>query len=346
METTHNIDPIKINSALLAQLGRSIHGYDYVKERLIIALVADGHVLFRAVPGTGKTTLAKAMQASIKGARCARIQFTPDLMPGDVVGFELFNPREGRFEKRDGPIAGVHILLADEINRTQPKTQAALLEAMQERQVTVGGVTTRLEDPFLVIATQNPIEQEGTYPLPEALLDRFCFLIDLDYATAEDEVAMLGNIQVHGRDSQSAVEAVVSIDEIRQLREMARAVAANASEEAKRYIVSIVRATRPQDPLFTPVKNLRGHSFTDRVTLGASPRAEIWMLHTAAVRALLNGRSYIAPEDIRAVAHDVLRHRIGLNLSYTRTPDDSADSFISGVLRSAAVVSAGEFGKE
>jgi len=345
METRH-IEPGRINSALLTQLGRSIHGYDYVKERLIIALVADGHVLFRAVPGTGKTTLAKAMQAAIKDARCARIQFTPDLMPGDIVGFELYNPREGRFERRQGPIADVHIVLADEINRTQPKTQSALLEAMQERQITVGGVTTPLADPFLVIATQNPIEQEGTYPLPEALLDRFCFLVDLDYATADDEIAMLGNLQVHGRDSQSAIQSVVSLDEIRQLRQMANAVSAAASLEAKRYIVNIVRATRPVDPLFAQVVDDQGKTFADRVELGASPRAEIWMLHTAAVRALLCGRDYITAGDVRWIARDVLRHRVWLNSRAVRVQKLTVDQFIDAVLKSTAVVSADRFGQE
>ncbi len=291
---------------LYAELDKVIAGYKDVKIKMIHALLADGHVLLESVPGLAKTTLIAVLQAAIANSKRARIQMTMDLKPTDITGGRIFNPKTGEFEISTGPIIGVNLLLADEINRATPKAQGALLEAMQERRTTIAGQTFKLEDPFLVLATMNPIEQEGTYPLPEAQLDRFCFKLVLDYVSREDELKILENTAVHGRDPQSLITPVISTQEIIALRQHIL-TNVQVSRSASEYIVDIVRATRPRDPLF---KKLVADKLTGKVLIGASPRAQIWMRRTAQVKAYLSGRAFVTPEDIKYVAKDVLRHRI------------------------------------
>jgi MoxR-like ATPase len=291
---------------LYAELDKVIAGYKDVKIKVIHALLADGHVLLESVPGLAKTTLIAALQAAIANSKKARIQMTMDLKPSDIVGGRIFNLKTGEFEIATGPVIGVNLLLADEINRATPKAQGALLEAMQERKVTIAGHTFSLEDPFLVLATMNPIEQEGTYPLPEAQLDRFCFKLILDYVSREDEIKILENTAVHGRDAQNLVTPVISAEEIVALRKQ---ILANVkvSRSASEYIVDLVRATRPKDPLF---KKLVAKELTGKVRVGASPRAQIWIRRTAQVKAALSGRDFVTPDDVKYVAKDVMRHRI------------------------------------
>jgi MoxR-like ATPase len=283
-----------------AELSKVIVGLDEVIDELLLSVFARGHCLLVGVPGLAKTllihTLARTLSLSFN-----RIQFTPDLMPSDITGTEVIQEdratgtREFKFLK--GPVFA-NVILADEINRTPPKTQAALLEAMQERQVTVGGVRHTLPLPFFVLATQNPIEQEGTYPLPEAQLDRFMFLVRVHYPTEEEELDIVDRTT---RPAAPDVAAVLSGSEILELQEAVRRVP--VPDHALRYVLRLVRATRPgtdEAPDFV----------RDRVAWGAGPRASQYLVLAAKARALLRGRLYVSTEDVRAVAHPVLRHRV------------------------------------
>ena len=322
-----------IIKALKTELKKVISGYDDIQDAVIIALLADGHVLLESVPGLAKTTLIIALQAAISDSKRARIQMTPDLKPGDIVGTRIFNLKTGEFETVYGPVVGVNLLLADEINRATPKAQSALLEAMQERRVTVAGTAVTLEDPFLVLATMNPIEQEGTYPLPEAQLDRFCFKLRLDYVSRQDEVGILKNTSVHGRDAAGKIVPVISTGQIREIRKMIQEKVV-VSDAALEYIVDIVRATRPGDSLFNKYmkKDLDG-----KVQVGASPRAQIWIMRTAQVRAALANRSFVTPDDIKAVAPDVLRHRIILS-QVAQLEGYTTDTAVRAVLNNLRII--------
>lgn len=317
---------------LLAELDKVIAGYRDVKIKVIHALLADGHVLLESVPGLAKTTLIAALQAAISNSTKARIQMTPDLKPGDIVGTRVFNMKTGEFEIAPGPVIGVNLLLADEINRATPKAQSALLEAMQERKATIAGKTFELENPFLVLATMNPIEQEGTYPLPEAQLDRFCFKLVLDYVSREDEIRILENTAVHGRDPQKLVVPAISTQDILALRKQILD-GVTVSRSAHEYIVDLVRATRPGDRLFKLVEaELKG-----RVLVGASPRAQIWMRRTAQVRAYLAGRTHVTPDDIKYAAPDVMRHRIILTQE-SQLDGFTTDQVVRAVLNKVPVI--------
>jgi MoxR-like ATPase len=287
------------------ELGKVIVGQDKVLDEILISIFARGHCLLVGVPGLAKTlmisTLARCLTLSF-----SRIQFTPDLMPSDITGTEVIqedrSTGERRFRFLKGPIFA-NVILADEINRTPPKTQAALLEAMQERQVTAGGAKHPLDDPFFVLATQNPIEQEGTYPLPEAQLDRFMFNIQVDYPTEEEEVQIMKRTTTL---EESRVEPVLSGPDIQRLQEIVRRVP--IADEVIRYVLRLTRATRvskPEAPSF--VKEL--------LAWGAGPRASQYLILGGKARALLQGRPYVSAEDIREVAHPVLRHRILTNFS-------------------------------
>lgn len=287
------VDPLR------HEVGKVVVGQKNMVDTLLIGLLADGHVLLEGVPGLAKTlaihTLSKAVAVDFN-----RIQFTPDLLPADVVGTMIYNQKEEAFTVSRGPIFS-HFVLADEINRAPAKVQSALLEAMQERQVTIGAETFPLPQPFLVLATQNPVEQEGTYPLPEAQVDRFLLKTVIDYPTPEDEQQILRSQVASGPKPQ--VNAVVKPEQIRTARELVREV--YMDEKVERYIVNLVHATR------RPENHGLGH-LSPLISFGASPRASIGLAMAGKARAFMAHRGYVIPEDIRAVAMDVLRHRIGL----------------------------------
>jgi MoxR-like ATPase len=265
-------------------------------DRLLIGLLTDGHVLLEGVPGLAKTlavrTVARALDLSFQ-----RVQFTPDLLPADVIGTQIYNPRTGDFTVKQGPVFA-NVVLADEINRAPAKVQSALLEAMAERQVTIGSSSLPLPRPFFVLATQNPVEQEGTYPLPEAQVDRFMLKVLIDYPTRADELAILD--RMGGLDSSTELEPVLTAAQLEGLRRATDAVYVDA--KVKGYLLDVVRATRhPAD---------YGLDLAGLIQLGASPRATISLHRAAKAHALLAGRNYVAPEDVKAMAPDVLRHRL------------------------------------
>lgn len=282
--------------AVRAQVGRVIVGQEYLVDRLLIALLCSGHVLIEGVPGLAKT-LAVTTLAQTISARFVRIQFTPDLLPADLTGTTVFNPRDGEFHVRQGPIFA-NIVLADEINRAPAKVQSALLEAMQERQVSIGGTTFPLEEPFMVLATQNPIEHEGTYPLPEAQLDRFMLKAVVTYPSRQEEKTIMERF-VAAPPAQ--VEAVVASSDILAAREAVHAV--HLEDALKDYILHLVFATR--EPLSYRLDGLSG-----LIAYGASPRAGIYLAQTAKAHAFIDGRGYVTPDDVKAIAMDVLRHRV------------------------------------
>jgi len=283
---------------LTSEMNKVIVGQKQMIERLLIGLLGNGHILLEGVPGLAKTlainTLSKAVQGSF-----SRIQFTPDLLPADVVGTMIYNIKENDFSIKKGPIFA-NFVLADEINRAPAKVQSALLEAMQERQITIGDETFKLDEPFLVMATQNPVEQEGTYPLPEAQVDRFMLKAVIDYPKLEDEQTIM-RMNLNG--GFSAVNPVVSIDQILRAREAANEV--YMDEKIEKYILDIIFATR-----FPDRYNLS--KLTPLISFGASPRGSINLAKAAKCYAFIKRRGYVIPEDVRAVVYDVLRHRIGI----------------------------------
>lgn len=281
------------------ELGKAVVGQGRMVERLLIGLLANGHVLLEGVPGLAKTTVVKALARTVN-ASFRRIQFTPDLLPADLIGTLIYNQREGTFQVRKGPIFA-HFILADEINRAPAKVQSALLEAMQERQVTIGEETFPLEAPFLVLATQNPIEQEGTYPLPEAQLDRFFFQINIDYPTQEQEQQIV--LQTTGAYIPD-LKKVLDAKEIIELQEIVRKVP--VSDNVVEYAVKLVRATRPKYENAPEIVK-------KYVNWGAGPRASQTLILGAKARAVLDGRYTVSVEDIKKLAFPALRHRIILN---------------------------------
>ncbi len=283
--------------AVRAEVAKVLVGQDELVHRLLLALLADGHVLLEGVPGLAKTLAVGTLAATVD-CRFSRIQFTPDMLPGDVTGTQIFNPREGTYSVRKGPVFG-NLVLADEINRAPAKVQAALLEAMQERQVTLGEETFALDDPFLVLATQNPIEQEGTYPLPEAQLDRFMMKLRVGYLSKDDEVRVIDRMA--GAGAAPLASAVTTGTAVLEARKVVRQVFVD--DKVKRYAVDIVAATR--DPAAAGLPDLAG-----LVEYGASVRASLALVQLAKTHALLAGRDYASPHDVKSIAPDVLRHRI------------------------------------
>lgn len=298
----------------MTSIGRVVIGKSEVTKRMLICLLAGGHVLIEDVPGIGKTTIVNALAKSVQ-LDFQRIQFTPDLMPSDVTGFNIYNPKLGEFIFRKGAVM-TQILLADEINRSSPRTQSSLLEAMQEEQVTVEGHTYDLPDPFMVLATQNPVEHVGTYPLPEAQMDRFMMRLSIGYPEMAEELQIL----THDSASKirNEVEPVVTADEIRWMRAQVRNV--KVSDAVKRYIVALCRATREHED----------------VELGVSPRASQMLVSAASVLALMQGRDYIIPDDVQALAHDVLDHRIILKPQARGKGARSAD-IVEAIIKNTAV---------
>src|SRR5947207_2002293 len=301
---------------LRGEVGRVVVGQQGVVDRLVIALLIRGHVLLEGLPGLAKTLLVKTLAAAIDGT-FKRVQFTPDLLPADITGTLIFIPGERTFTPRLGPIFA-NLVLADEINRAPAKVQSALLEAMQERQVTIGDTSYALPDPFVVIATQNPIEHEGTYALPEAQVDRFVMKLRVDYPNADEELRILG-LYLDPTANAIPVRKILPLQTIAEVSHLAARV--HVDERIGRYIVAIVTATRRP---------------SQHVTFGASPRATLALAHVAKAHAFIRGRAFVIPDDIKEIAHDVLRHR--LVLSYEAAAEQiTADRLIDQVLGSVPV---------
>lgn len=282
------------------EIGKAVIGQDAIISRLLIAILADGHVLIEGVPGLAKTLIVSSLAASLK-ASFTRIQFTPDLLPADITGTLIFNPKTAEFYPKKGPIFA-NFILADEINRAPSKVQSALLEAMQERQVTIGDTSEPLPDPFFVMATQNPIEQEGTYPLPEAQIDRFMMKLLIRYPKMEEE-RMIMALMVDPQPLQ--ISAVLSPEKIKLMRQIMHSV--YMEEKLTDYILHLVWATRH------PERYPRLSTLAPLINYGASPRASIYLAKAAKAHAYLEGRAYVVPDDIKAIGKDVLRHRIVLS---------------------------------
>jgi len=283
---------------LLTEINKVVVGQKYLVERLVVGLLANGHVLLEGVPGLAKTLSVKTLSAAIN-VKFSRLQFTPDMLPADIVGTQIYNPQSGGFTTRQGPIFA-NLVLADEINRAPAKVQSALLEAMQEKQVTIGDKTFKLEEPFLVLATQNPIEQEGTYPLPEAQVDRFMLKLKIGYPTREEERLIL---DLMARTSHlPTASQVVESRQILAAREVINDI--YVDDKVKDYIVDLVCCTRDPQHYKIAVK--------DFIQLGASPRATIALTLAAKAYAFLKGRGYVTPQDVKSIGMDVLRHRVAI----------------------------------
>lgn len=299
------------------ELGKVIVGQKYMLDRLLIGLLSNGHLLLEGVPGLAKTLAIKSLSSAIH-ARFSRLQFTPDLLPADLVGTMIYNQKQEQFTVRKGPLFA-NFILADEINRAPAKVQSALLEAMQERQVTIGDETFKLEEPFLVLATQNPVEQEGTYPLPEAQLDRFMLKVVIGYPTKEDERLI---VRQNLAQDFPKITPVIGTDTIVKSRQAVRDV--YMDEKIEKYILDIVFATR-----FPKENNLK--KLANLINYGGSPRASINLALASKAYAFIKRRGYVIPEDVRAICHDVMRHRIGL--SYEAEAENiTTDDVINEVL--------------
>lgn len=309
-------------SSLVTGLDQVIVGQRHLVESLLVGLLADGHILLEGVPGLAKTLAIKTLSQLID-AKFSRIQFTPDLLPADVVGTMIYNQKEEAFQVKKGPVFA-NFVLADEINRAPAKVQSALLEAMAEREVTLGTETFQLPKPFLVMATQNPIEQEGTYTLPEAQLDRFMLKVIIDYPKLEEEMKI---IQMHVNPQKVTVTPVVSKDDILKARQVVTEV--YIDEKIEKYIADIVFATRYCDQY--GLNDLKG-----MIAFGGSPRASINLALAARAYAFIKHRGYVIPEDVRAVAHDVLRHRIGMTYE-AEAANVTSDEIVSKILNKIEV---------
>jgi MoxR-like ATPase len=319
-------EKVQKESAVLArvrgEIEKVIIGQEYLIERLLIGLLCNNHVLIEGVPGLAKTlsvtTLARTIQASFQ-----RIQFTPDLLPADLIGTLIYNPQSGGFSTKKGPIFA-NIILADEINRAPAKVQSALLEAMQERQVTIGEESHRLDEPFMVLATQNPIEQEGTYPLPEAQVDRFMLKLKITYPSKEEEKRILQRMAKSA--PELAVDAVIEPSDILRLRKLTDEI--YMDEKVEDYIVDVVQATRAPEQYGLEVGSL--------IQYGASPRATIYLTMASKAHALLQGRGYVTPQDVKAIGMDVLRHRVIITYE-AEAEEKTSEDVVTAIFDNVAV---------
>lgn len=307
---------------LMAATSQVIVGQQGMIERLLIGLLTKGHILLEGMPGLAKTLAIKTLAQAVD-AHFSRIQFTPDLLPADVLGTQIYNPAKAEFTVRKGPIFA-NFVLADEINRAPAKVQSALLEAMQERQVTIGSETFRLQEPFLVLATQNPIEQEGTYPLPEAQVDRFLLKVKIGYPSPEDERGILRRFL---NDEETRVQKILSVETLLRAREAVNKI--HLSEKIEQYILDIVFSTRMPDQYGL-------HAIAPLISYGASPRATLALARAARAMAFLERRSFVTPDDVRSICPDVLRHRIGL--TYEAQAENISQEDIIGRILSTIVV--------
>ena len=307
---------------LTMEVGKAIIGQKQMVNNLLVGLLSNGHILLEGVPGLAKTLAIKSLASAIQ-AKFSRLQFTPDLLPADIIGTMIYNMPTNQFIVRKGPIFG-NFILADEINRAPAKVQSALLEAMQERQVTIGDTTFKLEEPFLVLATQNPLEQEGTYPLPEAQLDRFLMKVVITYPTKEEERIIM---QKSVNDSFTSVNPVIRPEDIVRSREMVRQV--YMDEKIEQYIIDIVFASRQPDKYGL-------QKLAPLINYGGSPRASISLAIASKAYAFIKRRGYVVPEDVRAVCYDIMRHRIGL--SYEAEAENiTSENIISEILNKVEV---------
>ena len=307
---------------LMVEIGKVIVGQKSMVERLVIGLLGNGHILLEGVPGLAKTLAIKSLASAMK-AKFQRIQFTPDLLPADIIGTQIYNQKDGNFFIRKGPIFS-NFILADEINRAPAKVQSALLEAMQERQVTIGETTFKLEEPFLVLATQNPIEQEGTYPLPEAQVDRFMLKVKITYPQRDEEIKIMRQ-NVSGIENK--INPVVTSQDILKGRDLLQQI--YMDEKIEKYILDIVFATR------TP-KDFNLDKLTDMISYGASPRASINLAIASRAMAFIKRRGYVIPEDVRTIAYDVLRHRIAVTYE-AEAEEITSENIISEILNKVEV---------
>ncbi len=307
---------------LTGEISSVIVGQKYLIDRLLIGILSNGHILIEGVPGLAKTLSVKTLSDAVQ-AKFQRIQFTPDLLPADLIGTMIYNPHTAEFSVKKGPVFA-NIILADEINRAPAKVQSALLEAMQERQVTIGDSTYKLDEPFLVLATQNPIEQEGTYPLPEAQVDRFMLMLKITYPSPSEEREIMDR---NAETGIPTVSRVIAPQDIVRAREVVRSI--YVDEKVKEYIVNIVFASR--EPEKYGLTDL-----TDLIAYGASPRASIYLNLAAKAHAFLRGRGYITPEDIKAIGPDVLRHRILITYE-AEAEEVTSDTIVSKIFDAVEV---------
>lgn len=305
------------------EISKSIVGQKFMIERLMLALLANGHILLEGVPGLAKTLAIKSLSSAIK-TDFSRIQFTPDLLPADILGTMIYNQKDGEFKVKQGPIFS-NFVLADEINRAPAKVQSALLEAMQEKQVTIGSETFKLEEPFLVLATQNPIEQEGTYPLPEAQVDRFMLKVNISYPKKEEERQV---IRMNIGNEKPVINPVVSPEEILKGRELVRQI--YMDEKIEQYILDLVFATR--FPAENGLKKMEHF-----ISYGGSPRASINLALASKAHAFLKKRGYVVPDDVKAVIYDVMRHRVGLTYE-AEAENISSEDVISELLNTVEIL--------
>ncbi len=315
-------DYARVFSDLVSEVGKVIVGQEEMISRLLIGVLSSGHVLLEGVPGLAKTLTVRTLATAID-TKFSRIQFTPDMLPADVIGTEIFNPREGTYSVKQGPIFS-NLILADEINRAPAKVQAALLEAMQERQVTIGGTTYPFDEPFLVLATQNPIEQEGTYPLPEAQIDRFMLKVVVGYPSKEEERKIVDRMATG--QSEAQISHAVTPEQILAARKVVDEVFVD--EKVKSYVVDLVHATR--DAKAAGFADLEG-----MIEIGASPRASLFLTKAAKAHAFLQGRNYATPHDVKNLALDILRHRVVVTYeaeAQGKTSEDVIERILAGVL--------------
>lgn len=308
--------------SIRAELGKVIVGQELLIERLFVALLSNNHVLIEGLPGLAKT-LAVTTLADVIHASFSRLQFTPDLLPADLIGTLIYNPQQSEFTTKKGPIFA-NVVLADEINRAPAKVQSALLEAMQERQVTIGDETFALPDPFLVLATQNPVEQEGTYPLPEAQVDRFMLKLKVDYPTREQELEILRRMATSA--PKVKVEALLQPEDVLRLRQIADEIYIDPKVEE--YIVSLVEATRKPSKIGLDLDHL--------IRYGGSPRATIFLAMASKAHAMLDGRGYVTPQDVKSIAPDVLRHRVVVTYE-AEAEEKTSEDIISAILDAVVV---------
>ncbi|MEE2674140.1 MAG: MoxR family ATPase [Myxococcota bacterium] len=312
----------RICNDLMSEVGKVLVGQEAMVSRLLIGLLSGGHVLLEGVPGLAKTLTVRALASAID-AGFSRIQFTPDMLPADVTGTEVFHPEDGTYSVKKGPLFS-NLILADEINRAPAKVQAALLEAMQERQVTIGGTTFRFEEPFLVLATQNPIEHEGTYPLPEAQVDRFMLKVRVGYPSKDEERKIVDRMA--SGQPEPVVSRVATSDQLLAARRAAEQIFID--EKVKGYVVDLVHATR--DPAGAGIHDLDG-----MIEMGASPRASLFLTQAAKAHAFLQGRTYATPHDVKNLAPDVLRHRVVVSYeaeAQGKSSEEVIERILAGVL--------------